>query len=151
MKIVRLTQPTLRAAFEQVISKCSAEGLTHFAPIQSSRLVPNWNGFLESGDGLVYALLNDTAHAVGILLALKSFDMLTGEKQMLEFLWLVAPSARKGGFAARMLDALEADAKAAGCVRIIAGADARHSPKLMERFYKRRGYEPRVFTYSKVI
>ena len=151
MQIVKITSRLLQPAVAQVLTKCAAEGLTHFAKLQPSRLYSNWRGFLETGDGLAYALLDETGNAVGILLALKTFDMLTAERQLHEFLWLVAPSARKSGNAVKLLDALEADAKAAGCVRIICGADQRHAPKAMSRFYARRGYEPRVFTYSKVI
>lgn len=151
MQVVKLTPQLLQPAVAQVLSKCAAEGMTHFAKLQPTRLYANWRGFLETSDGLAYALLDEIGNAVGILLALKSFDMLTGERQCLEFLWLVAPSARKSGHAVKLLDALEIDAKAAGCVRIICGADQRHSPRAMERFYLRRGYEPRVATYSKLL
>lgn len=148
MDLIVLTENSVEPAIAQTLQQCLREGVTHFAALDEQRIYPTWRELLSTGRGIGFAIAQN-GKAEGFLLGLLTFDMLTNEKQALEFLWLVAPSARRNGNGLRLLEAFENVAKNSGCVRVICGADERHAPKAMARLYRQRGYEPRIQTFSK--
>ena len=65
-----------------------------------------------------------------------------------ELFWFVEPEHR-GRFGTAMLTAMEARAKALGCVSWIMGSVPSQKPEAIARLYARRGYRPAETTFIK--
>lgn len=109
--------------------------------VKAETMIPNWESLIVAGVGRGYGLIRD-GKRVGFLLGLITDDLLSGEKQAFEYLWIVMPECRAGAGAIGLLKQFEADARNEGCKQIHCGARVSFKPKEFRRLYARLGYAP---------
>ncbi len=103
-----------------------------------------WRDFLARGVGVMFA----DEERNGWIAALVTPEVITGRLAAQEIYWYVRASHRKSGLGVELFDALEAEARRRGCVRVSFGSLANLPPAVGE-FYVRRGYTPVETHYSK--
>lgn len=140
MSVVALTAEQIRGFVEPVVREhCASAFPEHLENIKTDYLISSWEILMKSGIGCAYGIEKDGAPA-GFLLGLYTMDMIIGQMQATEYLWVVSPQHRKGGAALRLLDRFERDAVAKGIKRILCGCVRVSNFEAMRRMYLRRGY-----------
>jgi GNAT superfamily N-acetyltransferase len=97
-----------------------------------------WMRWLSNGAGIVFALKKDE-RIIGGLGAIKMPDIHSGLLTAVETFWFVNPEDRGDGL--KLLDAYEKWAEESGCKRVAIIHLADSFPEVLEKIYRRRGYE----------
>ena len=113
-------------------------------------LCESWRGLVNRDVGVAFAISKDGKPA-GFLLALYTPDMITGDLFAIQYLWMVAPSAKLGRKAFVLYDEFEREAKVRGCKKILGGCNGVHKPGPLSAFFLRRGYGPFSMAFSKEV
>lgn len=148
-----------------MINKLSPEQLENFitpivrsyAPedllsqVRVDKVAASWRDFIRLGVGFCYAGETAEGKPGGFLLALHTDDLISGEKHALEYLWMVARDNHNPRLALALFSAFEADAKSAGCYRIVAGCNSVFKRKQLSRWYRMRGYSIFAEAHQKLV
>src|ERR1043166_6382532 len=88
--------------------------------ILKDNVAKTWETLVETGTGVAYGVLKDGKPA-GFLLGVYFSEIMSGQRQAFEFLWVVSPDKKSGGVAKTLLKEFEDDARKAGCQAVLIG------------------------------
>ena len=99
----------------------------------------NWIHLVQSGEGVVFVVFEDSGAPVGFISGYKSRNIDTGKTVAQMWHWYMEPSARGQG--AHLLKRFEAWAKEQGCSEIAIGCMAQLWSDRHRGIYERLGYK----------
>jgi GNAT superfamily N-acetyltransferase len=146
--IIRLLKPVeVEWAVNSVVGGF-AELPSYYAKPNPAHFAAAWARMMQYDTAVMLGAIGGNMCA-GFLAGLIVPDLLSGQMQGVEFLWLAQPGHRKGGIALRLLKEFERVAKDRGCGVILCGAPASAQAETMARLYRRRGYVPHATAFRK--
>lgn len=147
--ITKLTPEQLEPFISSVVSSFGRNEL--LSQVRVDKVASSWGNTISAGVGFCYAARLPDDTPAGFLLALHVDDLISGEKHAIEYLWLVTRAGRRLGLSQALFAAFEADAKTAGCYRIVAGCNSVYAREKLARWYRMRGYSIFSEAYQKVV
>lgn len=134
------------------IMECAREFCIQLVwPLNESHYQDTWRGFLQSGQGCIFLLVNDDGQVAGGIGGIKRQELLSGDWMAVELFWYVRPEFRRGMWPIKLLRAFEQWAVASQCKHISMIAMRNSMPEKMEDFYLRYGYEVIETVYHRKI
>lgn len=121
-----------------------------FGPLARKTFIHYWTAMLSAKTAFLVLLEDDgvPVGAMGILVAPSTYwDRWSAN----ETFWYVDEDSRTGTAPVRMLRVAETEAKSLGCSIFFAGHKTEFNHDVMERLYKKFGYEPLEKIYVKEI
>lgn len=107
----------------------------------------NWIRLVQSGDGAVFVVSDDSGIPVGLICGYKTHNIDTGKWIAQVWHWYCDPPAR--GFGIDLLRRFEAWAKEVGCESISLGCMAQLWTKGHEKIFSRLGYKLNGLSFTK--
>lgn len=107
--------------------------------------MPEWQSWMRLGFARTWELPG------AVLGGLFTKDLYSGQRRGLIMFWAALPSARATGRAIRLLKTFEYEAKKSDCKTLAAVAHGWLNPSRLISVYKRSGYEPTEFLFSKPV
>jgi hypothetical protein len=137
MKIREFNWVTFENPLLQVIEKSDYERHGFRAKFNAKHFVPAWGRMMQHGTAVAFGAY-DGGTPVGWIGGFIVPDILTGEMNGIEYLWVRVP----GHDGRELLKAFEKKAWNAGCRVVVCGALTCDRSAGMRRLYRRLGYVP---------
>lgn len=137
--------PTIAALGELFHAEAGWEDIAEYAPADCEKTL----AMLVNGDDGILIVAEDEGEIIGMAGGLAHpFYFNHAHKTGMEFFWWVKPG-RRNGLGVQLLDAMESQARALGCLSWSMIALDKVNPELTGRFYRKRGYRASEHSWIK--